>query len=231
MLIGQQLEFQFFDLGPWSLYNIQTERKHTVNYKRPFYIELGVNVESYEETIKRCLQSIASYPFRVTPNVDFCSLPTLMGNHRLPSSFMSGVRCNCFLPHLKASSSPDVQAFLHHVAFFEIETSQVLEGIPPPKKRIPRSLTGNYNAVADAVLFQEGMMLPCQTEKELGESYGVCLLLKNLGSSHFLCHVLLNRPILLRPGFKLIRKVTYKEPRSLRSLDFVSDVAIIEEIF
>lgn len=232
VFVGRQLEFQFIESGPWSLFNTQTARKHTIECNRPPHIELGVNVESYEETIRRTLQSIASYPFRVTPNVESSSLPALMSIQcpSLDSVSMIRIHCSCFLPNLKASSSPDIQAFLYHTSVFEKETSHALEGILIPRSRRPQSLTKQYNAVADSLLFQEGMILPCEVENDGGNSNGVCFLVRDLGDSRFVCEIILDRPTHVCPGTNLMRNVVYKVPKCTQELAFASNVATIEQI-
>jgi hypothetical protein len=231
-MIGRPAEFQFMDTGPWLFYNIQTGEQHTIEYTRPPRIELGVNPESDEETIKRCLQAIPAFSFQMTPALDTSFLPTLMIGQRVPEMSFSrtAIRCICSLPFSRVSFSPDVQALLHHTSVFEAQTSRAFDGIPPPRKSNPRSITEQYKAVAESLPLQEEMILPCQTGVELGESYGVCLLVKDLGASRFLCKVFLDKPTVLRPGTRLTRKVTYKVPRSMNELEFTSDVAIIDQM-
>lgn len=231
-IVGRQPEFQFVESGSWFFHDTQSQRRYSIEYLRPPYIELGVTYETPKETVMRCLQSIGAFPFRISPNLVAAELPVMMSFQESihKSTGMVRYRCTCDFHYPNAACSPDVKALLNNIAVFEREISSVPEGIPQPKLKEVRRLIDDYQSAAENISLQEGFLLPCQIENDSNQCYCLCLLGKQEGQFRFSCDLFLDKHALISEGDKLVRNIVYVGPRLTKDIEFTSEVAKIVKI-
>lgn len=237
IVIGKQPEFQFVESGPWRLFDIRTGREHMIEYMMPTAIQSTSNVRTPEGTIRQYLQSMADDPFRVIPDVVNNELPTIMSFQQPKDSSFAALRfrCRCFFPNVRALEFADVRAALHHESIFARNSADIFKDVPLPSKvRLKlmkkKSFVDDYERAACNLELEVGMVLPFQVDSSSGTCNGACVLLQNQGASHFLCDVLVDRPIAVRAGDRLSRTVAFKGDTPVDDMTFESELAQIVEI-
>ncbi|MBS0262399.1 MAG: hypothetical protein JSS02_10655 [Planctomycetes bacterium] len=212
-------------------FEISNARKHTITFNWPETLEFTDGMTPDDVFIRLVLESVPRDTVTVSPPAQDICLPTLLVPGEPPDGFTGtpSVRCRCTFRNVTAAFFPDVRAHLHNLSAAESLLQGSFEKDFPVLANRP-TVTEKLTAAAESVRLETGMILPCEAIGTGGVTFGVCVLVDDLGDSRFLCELSFVKPVAIHAGVALTRNVNYNVVRNPQEYTCRAEIAIVEEV-